>query len=83
VVDGLTITGGSAAIALVAPRERLASAQGLYSGMQTLTGGLAAGTAGFAYEHIGRHTFWVCTIVMFMLIGSGAFLARGNLRIKG
>ena len=83
VVDGLTITGGSAAIALVAPRERLASAQGLYSGMQTLTGGLAAGTAGFAYEHIGRHTFWVCTIVMFMLVGSGAFLARGNLRIKG
>jgi MFS family permease len=83
VVDGLTITGGSAAIALVAPRERLASAQGLYSGMQTLTGGLAAGTAGFAYEHIGRHTFWVCTIVMFMLIGSGAFLAKGNLRIKG
>jgi MFS family permease len=83
IVDGLTITGGSAAIALVSPRERLASAQGLYSGLQTLTGGLAAACAGIAYEHIGRNAFWVCTLVMFAMIGTGAFIARDHLQIKG
>jgi MFS family permease len=83
VVDGLTITGGSAAIALVAPKERLASAQGLYSGLQTLMGGLTAGLAGLTYEHIGRSTFWVCTLVMLSLIGGGAFIARDHLHIKG
>lgn len=83
VVDGLTITGGSAAIALVAPRQRLASAQGLYSGLQTLMGGLTAGLAGLTYEHIGRSTFWVCTIVMLCLISGGAYIARDYLKIKG
>lgn len=83
IVDGLTITGGSAAIALVSPRERLASAQGLYTGLQTLTGGLAAACAGIAYEHIGRNTFLVCTLVMFAMIGTGAFIARDHLQIKG
>ena len=83
VIDGLTITGGSAAIALVAPKERLASAQGLYSGLQTLMGGVTAGLAGLAYEHIGRSTFWVCTIVMLTMVGTGAFIARDHLHIKG
>jgi MFS family permease len=83
VVDGLTITGGSAAIALVAPKDRLASAQGLYSGMQTLMGGLTAGAAGLTYEHIGRNAFWVCTLVMLAMIGTGAFIARDHLQIKG
>lgn len=83
VVDGLTITGGSAAIALVAPQERLASAQGLYSGLQTLMGGVTAGLAGLAYEHIGRSTFWVCTMVMLTMVGTGALIARDHLHIKG
>ena len=83
IVDGLTITGGSAAIALVAPKERLATAQGLYGGLQTLMGGVTAGIAGLSYEHIGRNTFWVCTLVMFTMIGSGAFIARDHLHIKG
>lgn len=83
VIDGLTITGGSSAIALVAPQDRLASAQGLYSGLQTLMGGVTAGLAGLAYEHIGRSTFWVCTLVMLTMVGSGAFIARDHLHIKG
>jgi MFS family permease len=83
IVDGLTITGGSAAIALVAPKERLASAQGLYSGLQTLLGGVTAAAAGITYEHIGRSTFWACTLVMFAMIGTGAFIARDHLQIKG
>lgn len=83
IIDGLTITGGSAAIALVAPQERLASAQGLYGGLQTLTGGIAAALAGSVYGVIGRATFIMCAIVMLLLIGIGAFMARDSLHITG
>ena len=83
IVDGLTITGGSAAIALVAPKERLASAQGLYGGLQTLTGGIAAALAGSVYGVIGRTTFVMCAIVMIALIAIGALMARDHLHITG
>jgi len=83
IVDGLTITGGSAAIAIVAPRERLASAQGLYGGLQTLTGGIAAVIAGAAYGSIGRATYVCCAVVMLMFIAAGAWLAKDSLHMKG
>jgi len=83
VVDGLTITGGSAAVALVAPRERLASAQGLYGGLQTLTGGIAAVLAGTAYGIIGRATFVWCAGAMLLFIAIGAWLAKDSLHITG
>ena len=82
VVDGLTITGGSAALAMVAPTNRLASAQGVYTGVLTLSGGLAAGLAGVTYDHIGQTTYVVCAVVMIVLIYSGALLARQYLGIK-
>ena len=83
VVDGFTVTGGSAAVALVAPRERLASAQGLYGGLQTLTGGIAAVLAGAAYGVIGRATFLWCAGAMLLFISFGAWLAKGSLSITG
>jgi len=83
VVDGLTVTGGSAAVALVAPRERLASAQGLFGGLQTLTGGIAAVLAGTAYGIIGRATFVWCAGAMLMFIAIGAWLAKDSLHITG
>jgi MFS family permease len=83
IVDGLTITGGSAAIAIVAPRERLASAQGLYGGLQTLTGGIAAVIAGAAYSSIGRATYVCCAALMLVFIGAGAWLAKDSLHMKG
>ena len=83
VVDGFTVTGGSAAVALVAPRERLASAQGLYGGLQTLTGGIAAVLAGAAYGVIGRATFLWCAGAMLLFISVGAWLAKGSLSITG
>ncbi|MEI6199616.1 MAG: MFS transporter [Actinomycetota bacterium] len=83
VVDGLTVTGGSAAVALVAPRERLASAQGLYGGLQTLTGGIAAAIAGTAYGLIGRATFLWCAGAMLSFIAIGAWLAKNSLHITG
>lgn len=83
VVDGLTVTGGSAAVALVAPRERLASAQGLFGGLQTLTGGIAAVLAGTAYGTIGRATFVWCAGAMLLIIAIGAWLAKDSLHITG
>lgn len=83
IVDGLTITGGSASIALVAPHERLASAQGLYGGLQTLTGGIAAAIAGVAYGSIGRATFVACCVVMLLLIAAGAWLSKDSLTLTG
>lgn len=82
IVDGLTITGGSAALAMVAPSNRLASAQGVYTGTLTLTGGLAAGLAGATYDRIGQSTYVVCAVVMVFLIMCGALLARDYLGIK-
>ena len=82
IVDGLTITGGSAALAMVAPANRLASAQGVYTGTITLSGGLAAGLAGATYDRIGQSTYIVCAGVMIFLIYSGALLARQYLGIK-
>ena len=83
IVDGLTVTGGSAAVALVAPRERLASAQGLFGGLQTLTGGIAAVLAGTAYGIIGRATFVWCAGAMLLFIAIGAWLAKDSLHITG
>lgn len=83
IVDGLTVTGGTAAVALVAPRERLASAQGLYGGLQTLAGGIAAVLAGFSYGIIGRATFLCCAVAMLMFIAIGAWLAKDSLHITG
>ena len=82
IVDGLTITGGSAALAMVAPANRLASAQGVYTGTITLSGGLAAGLAGATYDRIGQSTYIVCAGIMIFLIYSGALLARQYLGIK-
>lgn len=84
IVDGLTVTGTSSAIAMVVPHERLASAQGMAGGTQTITGGLASIVAAAAYGSFGRTTtFIACAIVMCVLIAAGAWLARHHLRIRG
>lgn len=83
IVDGLTVTGGSAAVALVAPRDRLAAAQGLFGGLQTLTGGIAAVAAGASYGVIGRATFVACSVLMFLLIAIGSWMARESLGLRG
>lgn len=80
IIDGLTITAGAAAIAMVVPRERLAAAQGLYGGMQTVMGGIASVAAGWSYGAFGRTGSFVGTAVgMLALIVTGAWLARGHL----
>lgn len=80
IIDGLTITAGAAAVAMVVPHERLAAAQGLYGGMQTVTGGIASVAAGWSYGAFGRTGSFVGTAAgMLMLIGAGAWLARAHL----
>lgn len=80
IIDGLTITAGAAAIAMVVPHERLAAAQGLYGGMQTVMGGIASVAAGWSYGAFGRTGSFVGTSVgMLLLIGTGAWLARAHL----
>lgn len=73
--DGLTITGTGIAVGLVAPPERLAAAQGLLGGVQTLTGGLAAMAAGWSYDHFGRSaTFATSAALMVTLVAIGSRL---------
>ena len=84
IVDGMTVTGGSAAVAMTAPPHRLASAQGLMGGVQTLTGGITAVVAGASYEAFGRTpTFLVTAGIMVVLTWSGVVLARNSWGLRG
>ena len=75
VTDGLTVTGTSVAVGIVAPPDRQAGAQGLLGGLQTLTGGIAATAAGASYQHFGRAaTFIACAVVMVILVALGSWL---------
>ena len=84
IVDGLTVTGGSAAIAMVVPHERLAAAQGMQGAAQTLVAGTASVVAGTAYGTFGRGpSFLGCAAIMLACIVTGAWMARGHLGLKG
>lgn len=83
IVDGLTVTGTASAIAMVVPHERLASAQGMAGGTQTITGGLTSIAAAALYGSFGRTTTFLATAAtMCALIGTGAFLARHHLGMR-
>lgn len=68
VVDGLTVMGSGIAVSMVAPQDRLASAQGLMGGLSTLMGGVSAVIAGFNYDTFGRRTTFMFTVVMMLVI---------------
>lgn len=83
IVDGLTVTGTSSAIAMVVPHERLASAQGMAGGTHTVMGGLASIIAATMYGSFGRTAaFAACAAAMCALVGAGAWIARAHLHIK-
>ena len=84
IVDGLTVTGGSAAIAMVVPHERLAAAQGMQGAAQTVVAGAASVAAGSAYGAFGRGPSFVgCAVIMLVCVTVGAWMARGHLGMKG
>ena len=84
IVDGMTVTGGASAIAMVVPRERIAAAQGMQGASQTIVGGIASVVAGTAYDAFGRTSTFVGTAaIMVLCIATGAWLARAHLGIRG
>ena len=84
VIDGMTVTGGSSAIAMIVPQARIASAQGMQGATQTVIAGIASVVAGIAYGNFGRTTTFVsAACIMLALIGTGAFMVRGYIHMKG
>ena len=76
ILDSLTVTGIGIAVAQATPPERQAGASGLLGGLQTLTGGLAAVSAGTMYEHFGQtFAFSATGITMALLVTIGCLLA--------
>lgn len=79
VTDGLTISSAGVAVGMSVPPERQAAAQGLLSGLQTLTAGVAAVTAGALYEHLGRApTYTIAALLMAVMAGTARVLVRGT-----
>lgn len=79
VTDGLTLSSAGVAVGLSAPPERQAAAQGLLSGLQTLTAGAAAVAAGTLYEQFGRATtYTVAAVLMASMVLAARVLVRGT-----
>lgn len=84
VIDGMTVTGGSAAIAMIVPKERIASAQGMQGATQTIIAGIAAVAAGSAYGAFGRTTTFVsAAVIMLVLIATGTWMVKEHIHMKG
>jgi MFS family permease len=74
--DGLTVSASGVAVGMVAPSERMASAQGVLGGVQTLVGGLAALGAGWLKSEFGRAAaYGACAAAMLVLIAGGVALS--------
>lgn len=74
--DGLSIGASGVAIGVEAPPERMAGAQGLLGGVQTLTGGLGALGASQLYEQFGRGVaFGAAASAMVVLVVASVLLA--------
>lgn len=79
VTDGLTISSAGVAVGVSAPPERQAAAQGMLSGLQTLTAGVAAVTAGTLYEQFGRATtYTVAALLMATMVVAARVLVQGT-----
>lgn len=79
VTDGLTISSAGVAVGVSAPPERQAAAQGMLSGLQTLTAGVAAVAAGSLYEHFGRATtYTVAALLMATMVVIARVLVQGT-----
>jgi MFS family permease len=79
--DGLTASSTGIAVAVAAPPERQASAQGLLGAAETLSGGVTAVLAGVLYDVGGRTlAYTVCSVVMLVLASTAWLLAGPDLR---
>lgn len=76
--DGLTVTSSGVAVAMVAPAERQAGAQGLLGGIQTLVGGLTSLAAGILYESQGRAAVYTVTGAVMLVVIAVAVVLLGR-----
>ena len=84
VIDGMTVTGTSSAIAMIVPKERIASAQGMQGATQTIIAGAASVVAGGAYGAFGRTTTFVsAAVLMLVLIATGTWMVREHIHLRG
>ena len=84
IIDGLTVTGGSTAIAMIVPKSRIASAQGMQGATQTVIAGVASVVAGSAYGAYGRTTTFVsAAVIMLTCIAVGSWMVREHIHMKG
>lgn len=84
IVDGFTVTGGSSAIAMIVPKARIASAQGMQGATQTIIAGIASVVAGGAYGAFGRTTTFVsAALIMLVLIAVGTWMVKEHIHMKG
>lgn len=83
VSDGITISSSGVAAGMVVPEDRQAGAQGVLGAGQAIAAGLMAVVTGGLYENYGRTAAYVvCGIVMLVLTGLGAWLARSEWGIR-
>ncbi len=75
--DGMSASSIPVAVSLAAPPEQLAGAQGLVGALQTLSGGVAALSAGAVYDRFGPITTYVggsacmCALIAFGWVRAG------------
>lgn len=75
--DALTFPSNQVAVALASPREHLASAQGMYGAVNTVTAGLAAGLSATVYDHAGPTVlFTSVSLVMAGALAVAVVLGR-------
>ena len=83
VSDGLTVSSAGVGAGMVVPADRQAGAQGVLGAGEAIAAGLMAVVTGGLYENFGRTAaYTVCAIVMLVLTGIGAWLARSAWGIK-
>jgi MFS family permease len=77
VADSFTMPGNQVAVAIAAPRHRLAAAQGLLGATGLATAGLVGLAAGAIYEHAGAFVLFSGTAaVMAVCLGAALVLGR-------
>lgn len=76
VTDGLSFAASGVAVGMTAPEHRQAGAQGVLGGMQSLSAGLMAPVAGWAYENHGQQTaYWLGAGTVFAMVVVGLAVA--------
>ncbi len=81
--DGLTVSSTGVAVAMVAPGDRQAGAQGMLGASETLSGGITAAMAGVLYAWGGRTlAYSVCSALMLCLAIGAYVLAGPEVRTK-